>query len=428
MTGSHTADAAEQHTDQDQDRDAATAGSDDESTSQHQEDSKNEYPLRFLNLSGPVKSVVDWLAVFAGIWLMITAVSAIGSGFSMSAGDNAPELFQFAENPIVGLMIGVAATVLTQSSSTSTAITVGMVAGGLPIEIAIPILFGANMGTTVTSTLVSLGMARDREMFRKGFSAASLHDMYNLTALLIFLPLEMMFGLLAKISGWLADQTAGDDAGPIGVVFDIMGDSVDVITGPGTELLEWAVSPLGELWGGIALIVIGVALILAVIRFIGMMMKYLLVGTAEKIFHNAIGRGPVSGVLSGTLITVLVQSSSTTTSLAVPLAATGKFSLKQIFGFIVGANIGTTLTALIAAFGFSGVEAHAALQAAYVHMFYNVLAAITILSIPFLKDVPVWGAKWLGDLGAKNKLYVAAWVLGVFVIIPGLVILLMVVL
>lgn len=376
-------------------------------------------PLAFLPFQGRAMEVVNWLGVVLGIWVLITAVSTIGNGFSMAVGDEAEDLFQFAANPFVGLMIGLLATVLTQSSSTTTAVTVGMVAGGLPIEIAIPILFGANMGTTLTSTLVSLGMARDKETFRRAFGAASIHDMYNLVSLLIWFPLELAFGILGRISAWISETFAGEDAGVVGAVFEGMGEAVTFVTGPGADLLEWAVGPLGDLWGGITLIVVGIALILLVINFIGKMLKSLLVGTAEKIFHNAIGRGPLSGIASGTLITVLVQSSSTTTALAVPLAGSGKFSLTQIYPFTVGANIGTTLTALIAAFGFTGSEGQAALQAASVHMLYNLFSAVVVFSIPFLRPLPVTMARFLADLGAENKMYVVAWVLGMFLVLPG---------
>lgn len=399
-----------------------------ETTGLKEKEAKEKYPLSFLRLTGRTRSVVDWLVVAIAIWVLITAVGAIGSGFKIASGGRAEELFQFAENPFVGLMIGVLATVLTQSSSTTTSITVGMVAGGLPIEIAIPILFGANIGTTVTSTLVSLGMAKDKVMFRRGFAAASVHDMYNLLSVLIFFPLELMFAPLQRISGWMSEQAAGEDSGPVGTIFDAMGSAVSFLTDPGVNLLEWMVSPLGDVVGGIVLVVVGVALILLVISFIGKMLQALLVGTAQQIFHNAIGRGPGSGVLSGTLVTVLVQSSSTTTSLAVPLAATGKFTLKQIFPFVVGANIGTTITALIAAFGFSGIEGQAALQAAFVHMVYNVLAAALILLTPGLRQVPVLGADLLARLGTENKLYVVGWVLGIFLVIPALLILVTVVL
>lgn len=380
-------------------------------------------PLAWLPLTGRTQNLVEWFVVGAAIYILITAVSGIGSGFKMATGDQAGELFQFAANPFVGLVIGILATVLTQSSSTTTSIAVGMVAGGLPIEIAIPILLGANIGTTVTSTLVSLGMAKDKDVFRRAFGAASVHDMYNLLSVAIFLPLELMFGILQRSSQWLADATAGSDGGPVAAVFSGIGTGVRAFTGPGVDVLTWAVSPLPDVAGGIMLILIGVVLILAVINLIGKLLKVLMVGRAEKVFHTAIGRGPMSGIASGTLITVMVQSSSTTTSLAVPLVGSGKFSVKQIYPFTIGANIGTTLTALIAAFAFSGVEGHAALQAAYVHVLYNLFCGLVIFGIPFLRPLPVAAAQWLARLGTENKLYVVTWVIGVFLVIPALLLL-----
>ncbi|MDO5663364.1 MAG: Na/Pi cotransporter family protein [Brachybacterium sp.] len=396
--------------------------SEQEDTSAEQEEAPKS-PLRFLPFDGKARSVAEWISVVVAIWIMITAVGSIGDGFSAATGGQAEDLFAFAENPFVGLAIGVGATVLTQSSSTSTAIVVGMVAGGLPLPIAIPILMGANVGTTLTSTLVSLGAATDREQFRRGFSAASVHDMYNLLAVMIFLPLEMMFGILETVGTWFAELTSGTDGGIVADVFTTFGDAVSALTDPGTELIETAIMALlPEMWGGIVMIIIGVALILLVIRFISMMLKTLLVGTAEKVFHSALGRGPISGILAGTLITVLVQSSSTTTSLAVPMAASGKFSIQKIYPYTVGANIGTTMTAMIAAFGLSGSERFAGLTAAAVHLFYNLFSATLIFAVPFLRPLPVKAATILGNLGAKNKLYVVAWVLGMFVALPALLI------
>ncbi|MDT0119176.1 Na/Pi cotransporter family protein [Kocuria marina subsp. indica] len=390
-----------------------------------EKDEQTHSILARLPVSERTRNVLEWFLVAFGIYVLITAVGLIGDGFSAATGGRAEELFGFAENPFVGLAIGILATVLTQSSSTTTSIVVGMVAGGLPLGTAIPILMGANVGTTVTSTLVSLGAAGDREQFRRGFSAASVHDMYNLLALVIFLPIEMMFGLLERVSTWFAGVTAGTDGGAVSSVFGTFGDVVSAITDPGADLIGGALTSfLPEVWAGIAMILVGVALILLVIRMISKLLKLLLVGQAEKIFHSAIGRGPVSGVLAGLFITVLVQSSSTTTSLAVPLAASGKFQLREIFPFTVGANIGTTMTAIIAAFGFSGIERTAGMTAATVHLLYNAFAMIVIMGIPFLRPIPVKAAVWIGDLGARNKLYVVMWVLGVFVAVPGVMILL----
>lgn len=379
-------------------------------------------PLEFLPFTGRRRRIAEWVTVAAAIYILITAVSLIGSGFKLAAGGQAGELFQFATNPFVGLVIGILATAITQSSSTTTSITVGMVAGGLPIEIAIPILLGANVGTTMTSTLVSLGMAKDKATFRRAFGAATVHDMYNLLSVAIFLPLELVFGVLQHSSAWLAGQTSGSDGGVVASVFTAVGDGGRVLTAPGAQFIQWLTSPLPDVMAGVLIIIAGIAGILAVINLIGKLLKVLMVGRAEQIFHTAIGRGPLSGIASGTLITVMVQSSSTTTSLAVPLAGSGKFTLREIYPFTIGANIGTTVTALIAAFAFTGAEGSAALQAAYVHLLYNLFCAVVIFGLPLLRPLPVLGATFMANLAVKSKLYVAAWVLGVFLVLPILLI------
>jgi len=102
----------------------------------------------------------QWLMIAALVYLLLVAVATIGSGFKAAAEDQAKELFAFASNPITAVVIGTVATALIQSSSTVTSIIVGLVAGGLPVSIAIPMVMGANMGTTITNTIVSLGHVR----------------------------------------------------------------------------------------------------------------------------------------------------------------------------------------------------------------------------------------------------------------------------
>lgn len=385
-------------------------------------------PLERFGLSGKALEYGNWIAVAVGIYILITAVNVIGDGFKSATGGQAEELFAFAENPLIALMIGVLATGLIQSSSTTTSIVVGLAAGGLPMEICIPMLMGANIGTTLTSTLVSLGMVRDKESFRRGFAAASVHDMFNLFAVVIFLPLEMLTGILEKSSGWLSEQMAGSDGGIVAVIFGGIGAGVTAVTEPLADLIGMLAEWIPQPWGGILLIFIGIGLILSVINFIGSLLKVVMVGRAKQVLHSAIGRGPITGIFSGMLITIMVQSSSTTTALVVPLAGSGTFSVKQIYPFTLGANIGTTVTALIAAFAFSGVEAQFALQAALVHLLFNLLATALIFGVPFLRVIPLKGAALLGELGARNKLFVVAWVLGVFVVVPAVLIFLTVVL
>lgn len=375
-------------------------------------------PFERLGLSGRALRTANWLGVVVGVYVLITAVELIGSGFKAATGDTAESLFAFASNPFVALMVGVLFTAATQSSSTTTSVTVGLVAGGLPISIAIPMLMGANIGTTLTNTLVSLGMVRDKENFRRAFSAATVHDFFNLIAVAIFLPLELAFGFLEKSSAWLADATSGSDGGVVATVFGALGTVVDTVTEPLADVLGWSTSFLPGVWHGVAMIVLGIGLILAVINWLGKLLKVLMVGRAADVLHASVGRGPLSGIASGAAMTVMVQSSSTTTSLMIPLAGSGTFSLKQIYPFTVGANIGTTITALIAAFAFTGAEGTLALQAAFVHLLFNVFAALVVFGLPLLHRLPLRGATWLGNVAATNKMWAAAWVLGVFVGVP----------
>lgn len=376
-------------------------------------------------LSPRAHNTLNWLSVAACVYVLITAVNVIGSGFSLAVGDQAEELFSFASNPIVGLMIGVVATALLQSSTTTTAITVGLVAGGLPLEIAVPIILGANIGTTLTNTLVSFGMVRDREQFRRGFAAATVHDMFNLLAVVIFLPLEMMFGLLQRSATAAAEVLSGTDAGFIAQVFDGVGTVVKGATTPLAGLIGAGAGWMPDMWAGIAMIIIGMVLILTVINLIGRKLKALLVGRARRILHAAMGRGPISSIGSGFLVTAMVQSSTTATSLMVPLAGSGALTLRQIYPFTLGANIGTTLTALMGAFAFDGELATIALTAGLVHFIYNVLSVSLIFGLPFLRQLPVLGAQWLANLATVRKSYAVAWVLGVFIVLPlGLIFLL----
>ena len=95
-------------------------------------------------------------------------------------------------NPVVGLMIGVLGTVLVQSSSTFTSIIVAAIGGaGLELRIAVPMLMGANIGTSVTNTLVAMTQIGSREEFERAFSAATVHDMFNWATVIVLFPLEV---------------------------------------------------------------------------------------------------------------------------------------------------------------------------------------------------------------------------------------------
>jgi solute carrier family 34 (sodium-dependent phosphate cotransporter) len=114
----------------------------------------------------------------------------------------------------------------------------------------------------------------------------------------------------------------------------------------------------------------------------------------------------------------MMQSSSTTTALMVPLAASGIFSLAQVYPFTLGANVGTTITAILAATAVVGPLAPLAMQIAVVHLLFNVLGIGVIFGLPFLRSWPIRGAEWLADWGQRSSWYVCGYILGVFFVLP----------
>ena len=355
----------------------------------------------------------SWFSVAFLVYILLVAVGTIGDGFKLATADHAVMFFDFASNPLIALIIGIVSTALIQSSSTVTSIIVGMVAGGMPLSIAIPMAMGANVGTSLTSTIVSLGHIREGEEFKRAFSAATVHDSFNLLAVAILLPLELLFSPLERISGYFATYFRPGATAEV-ASFNLIGAMLE----PATDTIATFSSFIPGIWGGILMIVLGVALILFVVKSIGKILKKVMVGRALDIMHRTIGRGPVSGIGAGGIITVLVQSSSTTTALIVPMAGSGVFTLKQVYPFTLGGNLGTTITALIAAIAITGPLAALALQIALVHLFFNLFAIILIYSIPFLRNIPVFMAEGLAILAQKNKIYVAAYIFGVFFLGP----------
>ncbi len=364
---------------------------------------------------GPARLVGQWLGVALLIYLLIVAVALIGRGSGVAVGGRAEDLFILASNPFMGLVVGVMATALVQSSSTVTSIIVGLVAGGMPVVIAVPIVMGANVGTTITNTLVSLGHVADEDGFRRAFAAATVHDFFNLLSIAIFLPLELMLHLLERSALILGTFLLGDGA--------YQQDSLNFVgaaTEPLVNFIAWSVRLVPRPYDGILMIACGVALILVTITLISRVLRRLMVGRVERVVHASLRRGPMAGIAAGTAITVVVQSSSTTTSLIVPLAGAGLFGLAQVYPFTLGANIGTCVTALLAATAITGVQALPALQIALVQLLYNVLGVIVVYGVPWLRRVPVATAERLSAAVSRRKAMGLFYVLVVFFGIPGI--------
>lgn len=360
-----------------------------------------------------------WLAVAGSIYLLICAVSIIGRGFRALGDDRARALFDFAANPAVGLAVGVLATVIIQSSTTTTAITVAAVGtGAMSVGQSIPIILGANVGTTVTCTLVALGFVGNRDEFRRALTASTIHDFYNLLALAILFPLELIFHPLERISGALTDLLYGSS-----LPDPSQANIVRMVTRPAVNAVTDLAGGIGrEVTGAALTIVVGIGLIFLAVQLLSRFLKVLMVGKAQAVLTKAVGGHPALALLAGTGVTVVTQSSTVTNSILVPFAGTGAITPKQIYPVTVGANLGTTFTALLAAFAVNGANAKVGLQAAFVHVIYNVVALLLIFVNPLLRPVPLWCAEKLADVVAGRKWVLAVYLVTVFILLPAFVI------
>jgi len=365
--------------------------------------------------------VLGWCGTAALIYLLICAVSIISRGFAGLSADAAHSMFDFAQNPWVGLFVGVLGTVLIQSSTTTTAIAVTAVgAGVLPIHGAIPIIIGANLGTTVTPTLVALTYVGNRTEFRRALATSTIHDFYNWLALLIFFPLELIFHPLEHLSASLTDALYDTGFLPDPARFNF----VRVLTRPVEHGVIRGTSHLSETLGPLFTIVIGAVLILVAVHFLGKLLKLLMVGRARDILTKAVGRNAYLAMASGMGVTVLTQSSTVTNSVLVPFAGAGILTPAQVYPVTVGANLGTTFTVVLAAFAVVGQDAKIGLQAAFVHLLYNVFAIIVIYVNPVLRPVPLFCAQTLAGWAAERKWIVAVYLIIGFLVLPALVIIL----
>jgi solute carrier family 34 (sodium-dependent phosphate cotransporter) len=349
--------------------------------------------------------VVLFLYLFlVGIAFLEAGIAATGEGFQAG-------LLRSVSHPISGLCAGLLATVLVQSSSVSTATIVGMVgAGTLPLALAVPMIMGANIGTTVTNTLASLGSIRRANEFRRAFAAATVHDFFNLFAVAILLPLELLTGFLSMVAGELTELLRGAEFDPASPGQSPIRVAVRLPVGRAAELLE-----PGPVMSTLFLI-LGLVLIFVALAFITRNMRRLVAGGVERAMNRLIGRGGgAMGILLGIGITVAVQSSTITTSILVPLVAAGILTLPSAYPITVGANVGTTITALLASLAVLRPEG---LTIALVHTLFNLSAMAIIFPVRQVRMIPVRLAERIADVATRRHLVVLVYGVGLFVVLP----------
>jgi sodium-dependent phosphate cotransporter len=318
-------------------------------------------------------------------------------------------------NPLAGLFVGILATVLVQSSSVTTATIVGLVgAGTLTVEAAVPMVMGANIGTTVTNTLASLGYLRRSAEFRRAFAGATMHDFFNILAVVVLLPLEVTTRFLSRMATSLGEALRGTSHTGIGESESPIKAAIKAPIDAIESLLE--TFDAGDTVVGVVLLIAGLGMIFVALAAITRNMRLLLLGRIERSMNALLGRGAgLPAVAIGIVITVAVQSSSITTSVLVPMIAAGVLTLRNAFPVTLGANLGTTVTALLASLATDRPEG---LAIALAHMLFNGIGILLIYPYPKLRYLPVTLAERLAAAAEVRKSMVLAYVVITFLLVP----------
>jgi sodium-dependent phosphate cotransporter len=349
------------------------------------------------------------------LYLFLVGVKALESGIKGFGADFTDSLFEGVSNPVAGLFVGILATVLVQSSSVSTATIVGLVgAGTLSVPLAVPMIMGANIGTTVTNTLASLGYLRRSNEFRKAFAGATMHDFFNLMAVAVLLPLELATKFLSRSAEWLA--------GVLGRSTDIQFESPDSPIKAAVKAPVSAFEKMLESFGAgdnlmsILLLVFGLALIFLALAYITRNMKLVVAGNIERSMNALLAKGGgLAAMAIGLIMTVAVQSSSITTSVLVPMIAAGVLTLSNAYPVTLGANVGTTVTALLASLA---TERPEGLVIALTHTLFNISGILLFYPLPALRKIPLILAGNLARVAEVRKSLVLVYVIGAFVVVP----------
>ncbi|HMB93998.1 MAG TPA: Na/Pi symporter [Rhodothermales bacterium] len=355
------------------------------------------------------------LGLILVLLLFFTSIELMGDSFNLMGRDFARALLDTTSNPFVGLFVGILATSLVQSSSTVTSMTVSIVAGGgLSIAGAIPIIMGANIGTSVTNTIVSLGAITRKDEFRRAMAGATVHDFFNILTVAVLFPLELTTRLISRSAAALTEALAG--AGGTDLLSPVKAF---------TEPVSRGIIALTQSTGFVVLL-IGLMLLFVSLRLLIKLLRALVVGRSERLLHRYLFGTPVVSLLFGLVLTMLVQSSSITTAFVVPLVAAGLVTVSQIYPFVLGANLGTTVTAILGALllASTGTQAGtAALTVAFAHLCFNFYGFLLFFPVMRLRQIPIYLAEKLSDIAGQNRGYAVLYVLMVFFIIPLIMIL-----
>lgn len=264
------------------------------------------------------------LTLVGGLALFLYGMNVMGAGLEkMSGGKLERILEQLTSNPLKAVFLGAGVTAVIQSSSATTVMVVGFVNSGImKLSQAIGIIMGANVGTTVTSWLLSLTGIQSSNIFLSLLKPSA------------FSPILAMIGVILLMSG---KSDKKKDVGEI-----LLGFAVLMF---GMETMSGAVKPLAD-----------------VPEFTNILLM----------FSN-----PLFGIIAGALLTAIIQSSSASVGILQALSVTGGFTYGSVIPIIMGQNIGTCVTAMISSVGAN----KNAKRTAFVHLYFNLIGTAIFLTL-----------------------------------------------
>jgi len=325
---------------------------------------------------------------------------------------------------------------------------------------------GANIGTSVTNTIVAIGQMGDGDQLERAFAGATVHDMFNFMSVAILLPVEVITGYLDALTGACvkgADTSKGDSwEGPIKKFVAPLGDKIikankdivkdiakgdascadgggyyPIICEPGKPTYDTcpqvgliacdkdtndcpaffdatASAHDDKVSGGVCFFIAIIILFTCLIGLVTVLQK-MLMGVSTRIIYKATDMNGYIAILIGCGLTVLVQSSSITTSTLTPLVGMGAIRLEQMYPLTLGANIGTTMTAIMAAMVTEGT---ASLQVALAHLFFNLTGIAIFYPVPYMRKFPLGAARRLGRMTRLWRGFPFAYIAVMFLLVP----------
>jgi len=427
---------------------------------------------------------MEWGKIFIGVcaaffflYFFLFSLELLGNSAKVLGGCTAGGIMGDNVNPVAALVIGELATALVQSSSTTTSIIVSLVGSdAVSINTGIYMVMGANIGTSVTNTIVAMGQMADGVQLERAFAGATVHDLFNLLTVAVLFPLELISGYLYHLTKVMLPESVADDEkweGPIKKIVSPLAGRVikanknvikDIATGKvencnayypvvcvggiedykscassckdGQEKLvdcgrvglitcdkktgcpaffqNGATKQDDSIAGGVCLVLSLLFLLICLMGLVNVLQRGLM-GMSTRIIYKATNVPGILAIVIGGAVTVLVQSSSITTSVLTPLVGLGVIQLEQMLPLTLGANIGTTVTGLLASLVSDSVSA---LQVALCHLFFNITGIIIWYPIPFMRRIPLNGARELGKWTRRSKLIPPIYIITVFFVCP----------